>query len=133
MSVNELLKEFSAIDGFAGVAVFTPSGEPLGKVEAQDKNGHLNLNDLGILANNVLLNAQKASLEMGTGKGELVHIEAEKAHILTRCLNEGTDSFKTQPGKAHIHLVLVLSDDSSIGLAKMRINSLIKKLAEDLR
>jgi predicted regulator of Ras-like GTPase activity (Roadblock/LC7/MglB family) len=81
----------------------------------------------------VLLNAQKASLEMGAGRGQQVHVEGEKAHVVARCLNEGTDPLKSQPGKAHIHLVLVLKDDSSLGLAKMRINSVIEKLAEEFR
>jgi len=86
-----------------------------------------------VLANAVLINAQKASLEMGTGRGQQVHIEAEKAHILARCLNEGTDPLRSQPGKAHIHMVVVLTNDASIGLAKMRMNSAIDKLAEDFR
>lgn len=91
------------------------------------------LKEVGILANNVLLNAQKASIEMGTGRGQQVHVEAERAHILARCLNEGTDPLKSQPGKAHIHMVLVLKNDASIGLAKLRLGSVIEKLAEDFR
>ena len=91
------------------------------------------LKEVGVLANNVLLNAQKASIEMGTGRGQQVHVEAEKAHVLCRCLNEGTDPIKSQPGKAHIHMVVVLKSDASIGLAKMRMNSVIQRLAEDFR
>ena len=91
------------------------------------------LKEVGVLANNVLLNAQKASIEMGTGRGQQVHVEAERAHILARCLNEGTDPLKSQPGKAHIHMVLVLKSDASIGLAKLRMSSVIEKLAEDFR
>ncbi len=60
-------------------------------------------------------------------------MEAEKAHILVRCMNEGTDPIRSQPGKAHIHLAVVLKNDASIGLAKMRMNSVIEKLAEDFR
>ncbi len=71
--------------------------------------------------------------EMGTGRGQQVHVEAEKAHLLARCLNEGTDPLKSQPGKAHIHVVMVLKTDASIGLAKMRLNSVAEKLAEDFR
>jgi predicted regulator of Ras-like GTPase activity (Roadblock/LC7/MglB family) len=40
---------------------------------------------------------------------------------------------KSQPGKAHIHLVLVLESDDSIGLAKMRIKAAVETLAEDFR
>jgi hypothetical protein len=65
--------------------------------------------------------------------GRWVHVEAEKAHILARCLNEGSDPLKSLPGKAHIHLVLVLKNDSAIGLAKLRVSNTIEKLAEDFR
>jgi CheY-like chemotaxis protein len=130
MSVQDKLKELTSIDGFGGVGVFTPTGETLGILEG-DKG---NLKEIGILANNVLMNAQKASLDMGTGRGQLVHVETESgAQIIVRCMNEGSDPLKSQPGKAHIHLVLVLKDDSSIGLAKMKVASVIGKLAEDFR
>jgi predicted regulator of Ras-like GTPase activity (Roadblock/LC7/MglB family) len=118
-----------AIDGFAGVAVFTPAGESMAVLSG----GNGFKAEVGVLANNVLINAQKSSLEMGTGRGQQVHIEAEKAHILARCLNEGTDPLKSQPGKAHIHMVMVLTSDASIGLAKLRMSSVIEKLAEDFR
>ncbi len=129
MAASDKLKELTAIEGFSGVAVYTPTGEPLAMLAGDNQH----LKEVGVLANNVLLNAQKASIEMGTGRGQQVHIEAEKAHIFARCLNEGNDPLKSQPGKAHIHLVLVLKSDSSIGLAKMRVNSVIGNLAEDFR
>ncbi len=129
MTPTEKLKDLSAIEGFAGAGVFTPTGEPLALVSA----GTGFSKEIGILANNVLQNAQKASLEMGTGRGQQVHVEAEKAHFIVRCLNEGTDPLKSQPGKAHIHMVLALTSDAAIGLAKMRVNSTIEKLADDFR
>jgi predicted regulator of Ras-like GTPase activity (Roadblock/LC7/MglB family) len=131
MAVNDKLNEFSAIDGFSGVGVFTPKGETLALLEAP--NSKTKLSSVGILANNILLNAQKATLEMGAGKGEMVHVVGEKAHILVRCLNEGNDPIESEPGKAHFHLVLVLDNDSGIGLAKMRIESIAKKLIEDFK
>lgn len=130
MSIQDKLKEFASIDGFIGAGVFTPGGETIGMYAADSKS---NLETVGILANNVLMNAQKASLEMGTGRGQLVHVEAEHAHIIVRCLNEGTDPLKSQPGKAHVHLVLILSLDASLGLAKMRIGSIIQALADECR
>lgn len=129
MSATEKLKELTALEGFAGAGVFTPTGEPLAVVSA----GTGFSKEIGILANNVLMNAQKASLEMGSGRGQQVHVEAEKAHFLVRCLNEGNDPLKSQPGKAHIHLVLALSGDSQIGFAKMKVNATIDKLGEDFR
>ena len=72
-----------------------------------------NIREVGALANAVLMNAQKASLDMGAGRGQLVHVEGEKAHILVRCLNEGTDPLRSQPGRAHIHIALALKPDKA--------------------
>lgn len=129
MAAQDKLKELMSIEGFSGVAVYTPTGEGLAMVQGDATH----LKEVGILANNVLLNAQKASLEMGAGRGQQVHIEGERAHVLARCLNEGSDPLKSQPGKAHIHMVVLLKNDASIGLAKLRMNSVIEKLAEDFR
>lgn len=131
MSVQEKLKEFAAIEGFGGVGIFTPAGESL----AMFKSGEFksDLKEIGVLANNVLMNAQKAARDMGVGRGQLVHVEADEAHFIVRCMNEGDDPLKSQPGKAHVHLVLILTDDSSIGMAKIKVNSIIKSLAEDFR
>ncbi len=129
MSVQEKLGEFKSIDGFMGAGVFTPGGEALTMLSNDDK---IPLNEIGILANNVLMNAQKASLDMGTGRGQLVHIEAENAHILVRCLNEGKDPLASEPGKAHIHLVLIMNSES-IGMAKLKIGKIIESLADDFR
>jgi hypothetical protein len=130
MTVQEKLKEFTGVEGFAGVGVFTPAGESLAMLTGDAK---FNLAEVGVLANNVLMNAQKASLDMGTGRGQLVHIEAENAHILVRCLNEGTDPLKSQPGKTHIHLVLLLAAEASLGMAKLKIGKIIETLADDFR
>ncbi|MDH4231873.1 MAG: response regulator [Nitrospirota bacterium] len=130
MSAQETLKELATIEGFAGAGCFTPTGETL-SIFSTDID---NIKEIGILANNVLMNAQKASLEMGTGRGQLVHIQTESGcQIIVRCLNEGTDPLKSQPGKAHIHLVLVLKNDSSLGMAKMKVASVAEKLASDFR
>lgn len=129
MAAADKLKELAQIDGFAGCGLFTPTGEQLCLLGAEG----VNLKEVGVLANNVLMNAQKASLEMGTGRGQQVHVEAEHAHILVRCLNEGTDPLRSMPGKAHIHLVLILKEDASIGMAKLKINAVITKMAEDFR
>lgn len=131
MAIQDKLKELANIDGFGGAGLFTPTGEVIGLYVTG--NSKSNMETIGVLANNVLMNAQKASLEMGTGRGQLVHVEAERAHILVRCLNEGTDPLKSQPGKAHIHLVLFLTSEASIGMAKMRLNSSIQTLADDCR
>lgn len=131
MALSDKLKELASVGGVAGIGLFTPTGENLALLGGGDVK---NLKEIGVLANNVLLNAQKASLEMGTGKGELVDIQTETGiHIIARCLNEGKNPIASEPGKAHIHMVVVLKDDSSIGLAKMKMASVIQNLAEDFR
>lgn len=129
MTAQEKLEPFKSIIDFAGVGILTPTGEPLVMLPA----GELNLMEIAILANSILVNAQKASQDMGAGSCEMIHIETDRIHILVRCLNEGKDPFKVHPGKAHIHLVLVLSSEAGIGLAKMKMASVIKSLADDFR
>ena len=129
MSVQEKLGELKSIDGFMGAGVFTPGGEVLTMLANDEK---LSLKEIGVLANNVLMNAQKASLDMGTGRGQLVHVEAENAHILVRCLNEGKNPLASEAGKAHIHLVLIMNSES-IGMAKLKIGKVIKELAVEFR
>jgi CheY-like chemotaxis protein len=128
-TTKEKLQELANLDGFAGAGVFTPAGEDLCTLAGSVQN----IREVGVLANNVLMNAQKATLEMGAGRGQVVHVEGEKSHILVRCLNEGSDPLKSQPGRAHIHAVLIVKPDASIGMAKMRLNQVIEKLAEDFR
>jgi len=60
--------------GFRRSGVFTPTGESL----AIFAPGTGFSKEIGILANNVLMNAQKASLEMGAGRGQQVHIEGRR-------------------------------------------------------
>ncbi len=129
MGVKEKLQELASIEGFSAAAVFTPAGEDIALLSGSVQN----VRDVGVLANAVLMNAQKASLEMGAGRGQLVHIEGENAQILVRCLNEGTDPLKSSPGHAHIHTVLVLKPEASIGMAKLRLGQVVQKLAEDCR
>jgi CheY-like chemotaxis protein/predicted regulator of Ras-like GTPase activity (Roadblock/LC7/MglB family) len=128
-TTKDKLQELAALDGFAGAGVFNPTGEELALLPGSVTN----IRDVGVVANAVLLNAQKASLEMGAGRGQVVHIEGEKSHILVRCMNEGTDPLKSQPGRAHIHAVLVLKPEASLGMAKMRLAQAVEKLAEDFR
>ena len=130
MTAQEKLESFKSIMDFAGVVLLAPTGEPLVMLPA----GESNLMKIAILANNILVNAQKASQEMGAGNCEVIHIETDHCiYLLAQCLNEGKDPFKVYPGKVHIHLILVLSSEAGIGLAKLQMASVIKSLADDFR
>lgn len=129
MSIQDKLKVLSTLDGFAGVGVATPNGESiatLGIHLSDASNAHLK--KIAVIANNVIISAHKACEEMGIGAQELVHIVAEKCHVLMGDLDEGAGA-----NKAHLHLILVLNSDSNLGLAKLRMDSVMKSLAEDLR
>ena len=105
--------------------VFTPNGEMAGQVNSSN----LKLAEIGSLANDVLLKAQKATDIMNVGRGHVVHIEAPNAHVIARCLNENTDFSQTQTGKAHIHMVMLLNKDGNLAMGKMKLESIINEVA----
>ena len=70
---------------------------------------------------------------MNVGRGQLVHVEAPKAHVIARCLNEATDYATTSSGRAHVHMVLIIGTDGNVAMGKMKINSAIQEIAEFFR
>lgn len=127
--IEDTLNKLSEIEGFMAAGVFTPNGE----MAAQVTTSNMKLAEIGSLANDVLLKAQKATDLMNVGRGQTVHIEAPKAHIIARCLNEAEDFSDTQAGKAHIHLVLLLSKDANLAMGKIKLESIIHQVAESFR
>ncbi|MBU1168760.1 MAG: response regulator [Proteobacteria bacterium] len=128
-SIKEVLEKFKAIDGFMAAGAFSPNGELASEINVAG----VNIAELGALANDVLLKAQKATEIMGVGRGQLVHVEAPKAHIFARCLNESTDYAATASGRAHVHLVMVIEKEGNVAMAKMRLESIIMEIAEHFR
>ncbi len=127
--IKEVLEKFKTVDGFQAVGAFSPNGEMV----AECNVAGLNLAELGALANDVLLKAQKTTEIMNVGRGQLVHVEAPKAHVITRCLNEATDFASTAAGRAHVHLVLILGKDGNVAMGKMKVSSVIQEVAEFFR
>lgn len=127
--IKEVLEKFKSIDGFQAVGAFSPNGE----IVAECNTSGANLAELGALANDVLLKAQKATEMMNVGRGQLVHVEAPKAHVICRCLNEATDFATTASGRAHVHLVLIIGKDGNVAMGKMKVASLIQDVAEFFR
>lgn len=123
--IEEILGKLKDVEGFMAVGVFTPNGE----MAAQVNTSGVKLAEVGALANDVLLKAQKATNLMDVGRGQTVHIEAPKAHIFARCLNENDDFSATEAGKAHVHLVLLLEKDGNLAMAKIRLSSVIQDTA----
>lgn len=127
--VKEILAKFKGIEGFMAAGIFTPQGEQVEEINPAE----INIAELGSLANDVLLKAQKATDIMGVGRGQLVHIEAPKAHVLARCLNESTDYAATTAGRAHVHMVVVLDQEGNLAMTKMKLASIIQEVAEEFR
>ena len=129
MDVQKKLSQLAEIDGFLGTALFSAEGRLLAKCEPFD----IDLKLIATLANNVLVNAQKTARDMGFGNCPLTCVHTDKALILLRCLNEGRNPLRAEPGKSHIHLVLLVDNPDSFGIARLEINRVIESLAEDFR
>jgi hypothetical protein len=127
--LEDTLGKLRDIEGFMAVGVFTPNGE----MAAQVNTANLKLAEVGSLANDVLLKAQKATDVMNVGRGQVVHVEAPKAHVIARCLNEADDFSQSQAGKAHIHLIMLLAKDANLAMGKIKLESIIHEVAESFR
>lgn len=120
-----ILEKMKPVEGFMAIGVFSPDGELIQQVNTAS----LKLDEVGALANDILLKAQKSTEIMGVGRGKMVHIESPKAHILVRCLNESTDFTQTTTGRAHIHVVVIIEKEGSFAMAKMKLASIAQELA----
>jgi predicted regulator of Ras-like GTPase activity (Roadblock/LC7/MglB family) len=127
MATARTLGELVAIEGVSGAAVFTASGELLASC------GDTQLEAVGRLADSVLHGAERAAQAIGAGRGRQVHVAGDRAHVLVRCLDEEADPAGSGPANAHIHLVLILAADASVGLAKERMAASMRALADELR
>ena len=126
----KVLEKIKGIGGFMAVGAFSPNGE----IVAEVNGSGMKLAELGAIANDVLLKAQKATELMHVGRGQVVHVEAPRAHIICRCLNEATDFAVTASGRAHVHMVLILDkEDGNVALGKMKMESIIYEVAEYFR
>lgn len=127
--LEDTLNKMVDVDGFLAVGIFSPNGELVAQVNKSD----MKLAEIGSIANDVLLKAQKATEVMAVGLGNVVHVQAPKAHVIARCLNENTDFTHTEAGKAHIHMVLLLEQDGNLAMGKMKLESVIGEVAGSFR
>ena len=127
--LEEILDKLSDVDGFMAAGVFTPNGE----IAAQVNKANVKIAEIGSIANDVLLKAQKATDVMDVGRGNVVHVEAPKAHVIARCLNENTDFSQTESGKVHVHMVLMMDRDANLAMGKMKLEAIIGEVAVAFR
>ncbi len=128
-TMESSMEKFTVVSGFLAAGAFSPNGEVVAEVNASG----IKLAEIGALANDVLLKAQKATEIMEVGRGQMVHVEAPKAHIFARCLNESDDYSSTDTGKAHVHMVIIIKSDGNIAMAKMKLEAIIKEVAPFFR
>lgn len=127
--VEEVLEKLKDVEGFLAVGIFTPNGE----MASQVNNAGIKIAEVGALANDVLLKAQKATGLMDVGRGQTVHVEAPKAHVIAMCLNENADFATTEAGKAHLHVILILAKDGNLAMAKIVLGAVIQEVAGAFR
>lgn len=127
--LEDSLSKLKDIEGFMAVGIFTPNGE----MAAQVNVSGIKIAEVGALANDVLLKAQKATDLMNVGRGQVVHVDAPKAHIIARCLNESEDYATSAAGKAHLHMVLILGKDGNLAMAKIKMEPVIHEVAAAFR
>ncbi len=127
--VSEILERFKGVNGFQAVGIFTANGEMVNEVNSSS----IDIAEIGAYANDILLKSQQTTELMGVGRGQLIHVEAPKAHVLARCLNESTDFAANTSGRAHIHMVLILEKEGNVGMAKIKLESIIQEIAPSFR
>jgi len=119
--MSNTLESLLDIEGCVGVALFDADGAVIDSVSSPG----VNLKAMGALANNLLNNAQKASLEMGTGAGQLVHVEGSGGHVMARGITD-----ERNPLRIKLGLVVALKSNGNLGLTKLKSGSVLTAALE---
>jgi CheY-like chemotaxis protein len=117
VKIQERCKEFSALDGFAGAVLLTINGDILQVVGTS--GGDINLERASVYANNILSTVQTHAKNMGMGLTSLIQVDTTGGHLIIA-------------GRSKINLMLVLVTSSSLGLAKIMVNSAIKEICAEI-
>lgn len=117
VKIQERCKEFSALDGFAGAVLLTVNGDILQVVGTN--GGNINLERASVYANNILSTVQTHAKNMGMGETSLIQVDNSGGHLIIA-------------GRTNINLMLILVTSSSLGLAKIMVNSVIKEICAEI-
>ena len=120
----EKLMELTSLDGFVLAGVFSPLGERLALVSSAGPGGK----ELGSEANELLLSAKRVAERIGASALRQVHLDASPVHLLAVCHDEGSG-----PGRCHVHVVLAISSESGLGVARLRLAATVQQLVPDFR
>jgi CheY-like chemotaxis protein len=117
VKIQERCKEFSALDGFAGAVLLTVNGDILQVVGTN--GGDINLERASVYANNILSTVHIHTKNMGLGVTSLIQVDTTGGHLIIA-------------GRGQINLMLVLVTSSSLGLAKIMVNSAINEICAEI-
>ena len=126
-SIQEILQDFSDVEGFDSVGIFTPDGELVVKYGPDEKG----LSGTGSLANRML--NILTGYEGGDDIGSMIHIEGKGIHVFMKCFEKASESVETTRDKVHIHLVSVIASDSGVDSARNRMKTVFPALVEKFR
>jgi CheY-like chemotaxis protein len=128
--VETLLAEFESISGFLGAAVLTHGHEIL----ARRAMPNLDIETVARVANEGLLVLRDVSARMGVGRCDLMFLRSPKATTLLRCLHvEQAQEGQSGGTPAHIHLVVMVSPEANVGMAKVLVDKQISRIAQAIR
>ena len=117
--VQTKLKEFSALDGFAGAVLSTINGEILQVVASEGSS--VNLEQAAIFANNILSTSHSSTMnmKMGGGNSNLIQLDNEAGHMLIA-------------GRGGLNILLILAVSSSLGLGKIMVTKTLDEITSKL-
>ncbi len=117
--VQSRLKDFAALDGFAGAVLSTTSGEILQLVSTESSN--INLEQAAIYANSILGTSKNSTTKMRIeGDIDMVQVDTKAGHMLIS-------------GQNGFNIMLILATTSSLGLGKIMASKTLGEIMEDLK
>ena len=122
-SLERKLSTFETVMGFGGVVVLNPAGEPMAMINPKKDVPAL---ELAVLVNNIFLQAQQSSNELGVGFCDMLHLKIGEVHVLAKCIAD--EMAPSQKNNAFCHLILILDSEAGIGLAKMKMRAIMNDL-----
>jgi CheY-like chemotaxis protein len=127
---EKLLAEFESISGFLGAAVLAYNNELL----ARRATPGFDIETVAKVANEGLSLLRDVSARMGVGRCDLVFLRSPKATTFLRCIHEGpTEAGESTSTPAHLQLVVMISPEANVGMAKVMVDKQISRIALAVR
>jgi len=114
------LESLQTIDGYLGAGVFDHSGKMIAGV--LEVSG-INFENAGKLFQKMLENARELIAEAGFGNVNLVQVDTQLGIILSKYLKIDENCYS---------VILVVTNQSNLGLTKLKLNQVAEKLIPDL-